>query len=175
MPLGAPKAWRRPRQMILNRKALFPLLILILSIFYLIEAIKLGHPVTEEGIRPSFVPLVLGTLSSIFSLVLTLKATVLAKRAGDDVTSASDGSEPEAERASVVPAVLTIVAISLYIALFSIIGYALSSLLFVFAITTIFSDPGKWLLKLASSAAIVTFGYIVFEQLFGVRLPTLWG
>lgn len=161
--------------MILNRNALFPLLILIGSIIYLIEAIKLGQPVTVEGIRPSFVPLVLGSLSSVFSLILVIKAMRLTKGTRNEVKAPSDASQSEAESSPVLPAVLTIIAISIYIVLFSMVGYFVSSFLFVFAVTTIFSERNRWLAKLATSAAVVAFGYIVFEQLFGVRLPALWG
>ncbi|HQU88327.1 MAG TPA: tripartite tricarboxylate transporter TctB family protein [Denitromonas sp.] len=153
-----------------KRQAIFPLFILICSIIYLIEAVRLGQPVTAEGIRPSFVPMVIGALSSIFSLILTLKAL-----GQNEVKPPSDEYAAEAAKPLVSPAVLTIIAISIYIALFQMIGYALSSLIFVFAITTIFSERNRWLHKLATSAAVVAFGYIVFEQLFGVRLPALWG
>lgn len=70
--------------MILKRQSLFPLFILVCSIIYLIEAIKLGRPITAEGIRPSFVPMVLGSLSSLFSLLLTIKASGLTKGAQTD-------------------------------------------------------------------------------------------
>lgn len=175
MPLGNPGAWRRLNQMIPNRKALFPLLILVFSIIYLIEAIKLGQPVTADSIRPSFVPIVLGVLSSIFSLVLTIKASGLTKGAQNEVGAPSGEGMTEAAKPRVSPAVQIIIAISIYIALFPLIGYVLSSFLFVFAVTTIFSERDRWLHKLVTSAAIVAFGYIVFEQLFGVRLPALWG
>ncbi|KAA3652292.1 MAG: tripartite tricarboxylate transporter TctB family protein [Proteobacteria bacterium] len=161
--------------MILKRQSLFPLFILVCSIIYLIEAIKLGRPITAEGIRPSFVPMVLGSLSSLFSLLLTIKASGLTKGAQTDANPPSGERATGAAKPLVSPAVLTIIAISIYIALFSVIGYALSSLLFVFAVTTIFSERNRWLHKLVTSAAIVAFGYIVFEQLFGVRLPALWG
>ena len=161
--------------MIPNRKAVFPLLILICSIIYLIEAIRLGQPVTAEGIRPSFVPMVLGSLSTIFSFILTIRAWGLAKGAPEEVKTAAAENASEAARPFVSPAVQTIIAISIYIALFPMLGFALSSMLFVFAITTIFSERDRWLRKLVTSAAIVAFGYIVFEQLFGVRLPALWG
>lgn len=161
--------------MILKRQSLFPLFILVCSIIYLIEAIKLGRPITAEGIRPSFVPMVLGSLSSLFSLLLTIKASGLTKGAQTDANPPSGERATDAAKPLVSPAVLTIIAISIYIALFSVIGYALSSLLFVFAVTTIFSERNRWLHKLVTSAAIVAFGYIVFEQLFGVRLPALWG
>lgn len=107
--------------MTLNKKAIFPLTILIFSIVYFIEAIKLGAPVTAEGIRPSFVPLVLGALSCLFSLILTIKAAVSksdtkAEVAADEANSAEHGQ-------SVWPAVVTIIAISIYIALLTTLGY----------------------------------------------------
>lgn len=161
--------------MTLNKKAIFPLLILVFSIIYLIEAIKLGHPITAEGVRPSFVPIVLGSLASIFSLIMSIQAFRMPRTVDSAAQAPAAGDESEESDSSITPAILTIVAISIYIALFQALGYLISSLIFVFAITTIFSDSGKWLSKLVTSAAIVAFGYIVFEQLFGVRLPTLWG
>lgn len=161
--------------MSLNKNSIFPFFILVVSVIYLVEAISMGAPVVSQSIRPSFVPQVLGVLSTLFSLILTIKAVrqplkpdAKAQAPGGDAEGAEDAS-------SIKPAVLTIIAISIYIALFTALGYALSSLVFVFAIIVIFSAPDKWLSKLATSAAIVAFGYIVFEQLFGVRLPTLWG
>lgn len=161
--------------MTLNKDSIFPFFILVVSVIYLVEAISMGAPVVDQSIRPSFVPQVLGVLSTLFSLILTIKA-VRQPLKPDAKAQAPSGDTEGAEDASPIkPAVLTIIAISIYIALFTTLGYVLSSMVFVFAIVVIFSAPDKWLSKLATSAAIVAFGYIVFEQLFGVRLPTLWG
>ena len=164
--------------MTLNKNSIFPFFILVVSVIYLVEAISMGAPVVDQSIRPSFVPQVLGVLSTLFSLILTIKAVrqpLKPDAKAQAPASDTEGAEGADDASSTKPAVLTIIAISIYIGLFTTLGYVLSSLVFVFAIVVIFSAPDKWLSKLATSAAIVAFGYIVFEQLFGVRLPTLWG
>lgn len=64
-------------------------------------------------------------------------------------------------------------ATALYVLAFTQLGYLASSLLYVFAIMIIFSNTEKWLSKLVIAALIVGLGYLLFEQLFGVRLPSL--
>ncbi len=161
--------------MTLSKKSIFPFFILVVSVIYLVEAISMGAPVVDQSIRPSFVPQVLGVLSTLFSLILTIKAVRQPLKTGAEAQTPGDDAEGTEDSSPIKPAVLTIIAISIYIGLFTTLGYVLSSMVFVFAIIVIFSAPDKWLSKLATSAAIVAFGYIVFEQLFGVRLPTLWG
>jgi putative tricarboxylic transport membrane protein len=161
--------------MTLNKKSIFPLFVLVVSVIYLIEAIRMGAPVVDAGIRPSFVPQVLGALSTLFSLILTIKSVREQAPPDTEAETSDNGAAALEDASSIKPAVLTIVAISIYIALFTTLGYVLSSMVFVFAIIVIFSAPDRWHSKLATSAAIVAFGYVVFEQLFGVRLPTLWG
>ena len=162
--------------MVLYKKAVFPILILIFSIGYFIEAITLGPPLAEGGIvGPSFIPLVLGVFSIFFSLILTTRALSAVKSAAKLPQKAVEHQPVEAPTQPSSLPVLTILAIAIYIVLFSLVGYVLSSLPFVFSIITIFSDKNKWILKCVLSAAIVAFGYLVFEQLFGVRLPTFRG
>ncbi len=68
-----------------------------------------------------------------------------------------------------------IAAIFVYIMAFRTVGYFISSGLFVFALIVIFSSVEKLVLKAVISAAIVAICYVMFQKLFGVRLPTLWG
>nr|WP_283647326.1 tripartite tricarboxylate transporter TctB family protein [Marinovum algicola] len=54
-------------------------------------------------------------------------------------------------------------------------GYFISSGIFVFVLVVLFSSFEKLLQKAVISVAIVVIAYVMFQQLFGVRLPTLWG
>ena len=152
---------------LLCKKLIFQLLILAVSIGYLITAINLGSPIAEGSIQPSFFPLILGSFSVLFSGVLFYNEFSAVKRSGLTETDSA------AENQFSVPVI--IVSILIYIIAFSTVGYFISSALFVFAIILVFSSKGKYAQKGAISIVIVTLGYIVFEQLFGVRLPALWG
>ncbi|UTW10654.1 tripartite tricarboxylate transporter TctB family protein [Marinobacterium rhizophilum] len=147
-------------------KILFHVFLLVLSIGYLLSAFSLGAPIVEAQLRPSFFPLLLGLLAVAFSAVLLMreiKAARASRQSGDQADATGD-------RLSY----MIIAATALYILLFSLIGYVLSSVLYVFAIMVIFSNREKWLQKMAISILIVGLGYLVFEQIFGVRLPALW-
>ncbi|SFG53335.1 tripartite tricarboxylate transporter TctB family protein [Neptunomonas qingdaonensis] len=152
---------------LLCKKLIFQLLILAVSIGYLITAINLGSPIVEGSIQPSFFPLILGSFAVLFSGVLFYNEFSAVKRSGLTETDSAG------EKQFSVP--IIIVSIFIYIIAFSTVGYFISSALFVFAIILVFSSKGKYAQKAAISIVIVTLGYIVFEQLFGVRLPALWG
>jgi putative tricarboxylic transport membrane protein len=147
-------------------KLLFNVFLLVVSSGYLLTAFSLGAPIVEAQLRPSFFPILLGLLAVTFSAVLLgreIKAGRASHESGDQAAAAGDRL-----------AYMIIVATALYILLFSLAGYVLSSVLYVFAIMVIFSNRDKWLQKMAISILIVGLGYLVFEQIFGVRLPALW-
>lgn len=145
---------------------LFYLLLLMVSIAYLLSAIPLGAPVVDAQLKPSFFPLIIGSLALTFSSILllrTLKERRAAKPASDDPAATPGDRRPY----------LVMLATALYVLAFTQLGYLASSLLYVFAIMIIFSNTEKWLSKLVIAALIVGLGYLLFEQLFGVRLPSL--
>ncbi|SEW07317.1 putative tricarboxylic transport membrane protein [Aliiroseovarius sediminilitoris] len=149
--------------MLLNRHLIFLYVTLAVSVGYLISALRLGAPTSESGLTPSFFPILLGATSITFSCILIVQKL---------------RSEPEEKRQS-EPANYThlwvVVAIFAYITAFKTVGYFISSGLFVFVLIVIFSSFEKFLVKAAISAAVVVVAYVTFQQLFGVRLPTLWG
>lgn len=145
---------------------LFYLLFLVASIAYLVSAVNLGAPVVDAQLKPSFFPLIIGTLAVTFSIILLQRA--LKERRDADCNS----SDPAATLGDRRP-YLVMAATALYVLAFTLAGYLISSLLYVFAIMIIFSNTEKWISKLVISALIVGFGYLIFEQLFGVRLPSL--
>lgn len=68
-----------------------------------------------------------------------------------------------------------VATIFVYIFAFLPVGYFLSSTVFVFVLITLFSSFEKLFQKALLSVAVVLAGYGMFQLLFGVRLPTLWG
>ncbi|MDO6455950.1 tripartite tricarboxylate transporter TctB family protein [Celeribacter halophilus] len=149
--------------MFLNRQNSFLFLILAVSVGYLVSAMSLGAPVAESGLTPSFFPILVGAAAILFSTILIVQ----------------NRRETSGKTASDAPRVYThlwvIAAIFVYIMAFRTVGYFISSGLFVFALIVIFSSVEKLVVKAVISAAIVAICYVMFQKLFGVRLPTLWG
>lgn len=149
--------------MLLNRQLLFLYVTLAVSVGYLITALSLGAPISEGRLTPSFFPIVVGASAIVFASILIIQAV---RSEPDEVRSSDPGNYTH---------VWVVAAIFVYIVAFKPVGYFISSGLFVFALIVIFSSFEKLLVKAAISAAIVVIAYVMFQQLFGVRLPTLWG
>ncbi len=149
--------------MLLNRNLVFLYVILAVSVGYFVTALNLGAPTLDGGLTPSFFPILVGGAAILFATILIVQKL----RSGAEADSAD---EPRT-----FTHVWVAVAIFGYILAFKPMGYFISSGLFVFALIVIFSSFEKLLVKAAISAAIVVIAYLMFQQLFGVRLPTLWG
>lgn len=149
--------------MFLNRQLLFLYFMLVVSVGYLVSALSLGDPLSESGLTPSFFPILVGMAAIIFSTILIVQKL----RATDSPT--------EAHEAGSYTHIWVSLAILAYIAAFRTLGYFLSSGLFVFALIVLFSSFEKLVLKALIASVIVGLAYVMFQQLFGVRLPTLWG
>ncbi|GAB3480179.1 tripartite tricarboxylate transporter TctB family protein [Marinomonas epiphytica] len=157
--------------MFLNKNLLFYYFLIALSFGYLITAIRLGAPVVDNRPEPSFFPIIVGALACIFSLILITRKFQSIKqemptesRLDKQVQESSENKAP----------LLIMGAIFLYIIAFSYIGYFISSYLFVLSVILIFSSMTKVIQKAMISLIIVFLGYLIFEQVFGVRLPALW-
>lgn len=146
-----------------NRYLTFLCVTLAVSVGYLFTAIGLGDPFSDRGLTPSFFPILIGVAAIIFVSVLIVEKL----------------REAPEEEAAAGPGIYTHIwvtfAIFIYIALFRTVGYFLSSWVFVLALILLFSAREKFAQKAVIAAAIVGLVYLMFQQLFGVRLPTIWG
>lgn len=149
--------------MLMNKQLLFLYVMLAVSVGYLVSALSLGAPIGDNGLTPSFFPIFVGSAAILFCCLLILQQF----RAGSQ--------EAISDAPSSYTHLWVVVAIFVYILAFRPLGYFLSSSLFVFALILLFSSFEKLLQKALISVAIVVIGYAMFQQLFGVRLPTLWG
>ncbi|MEO9655971.1 tripartite tricarboxylate transporter TctB family protein [Marinomonas sp.] len=155
--------------MLFNKNLVFYYFVLLFSMGYLVTAISLGNPIVESRLEPSFFPIVIGSFAVFFSLILLSRQ--FAKNKAEPKTSQTD--MPASEKAKFAPT-LIMLAIFVYILAFSYVGYFISSYLFVLSVILIFSSVEKFLQKAALSFIIALVGYLLFEQVFGVRLPALW-
>lgn len=147
------------------KKIIFQVLIFVVSVGYLVTAFNIGSPILDGGLQPSFFPLIIGSFAVLFSGILLFKEWVLVKNRAAD---SDDESSPYA-------APIIVFLICIYIVAFSTIGYFIPSVLFVFSMMLMFSSKEKVVQKAVISIVIAALGYLIFELLFGVRLPTLGG
>tara|TARA_R110001583_G_scaffold6499_9_gene32929 strand:- start:24482 stop:24964 length:483 start_codon:yes stop_codon:yes gene_type:complete len=160
--------------MLLNKNIIFYFLLFFLSVGYFVVAINLGAPFANNGLQPSSFPLLIGLFAMMFSSILLCREVKLMKSMDSSLEDDTQINSPLTVKDRFAPFAIML-SIFLYILLFSPLGYFLSSILFVFSIIIIFSSLEKALQKIVISTIIVAFGYLVFEQMFGVRLPALWG
>ncbi|WP_323752511.1 tripartite tricarboxylate transporter TctB family protein [Marinobacter sp.] len=149
----------------LYKKIIFQFLVFIVSVGYLVTAFNIGNPMLDGQLQASFFPLIIGSFAVLFSGILLFKEWALVKNKAADP---GDDSSP-------YTAPILVLLIFIYILAFSAIGYFIPSTLFVFSMILLFSEKKKIVQKAVISIVIVTLGYLVFELLFGVRLPTLRG
>ena len=161
--------------MLFKKNLVFFYLIFAFSIGYLVTAVNLGSPISNNRLEPSFFPLVLGSFAVFFSSILLLREISITKvEVSKGEETSTDLEKTETKMSKYAP-LFIMLSIFLYVFAFSYIGYFISSFLFVLSIITIFSKWEKMLIKSTISIIIVLIGYLIFEQIFGVRLPALWG
>ncbi|WP_235866713.1 tripartite tricarboxylate transporter TctB family protein [Primorskyibacter flagellatus] len=147
----------------MNRQLVFLYVTLAVSVGYLVSALRLGAPVVDGGLTPAFFPMLVGGTAILFAGVLIVQKLREARDA------------PPVETPRTFTHLWVVVAVFLYVVAFKPLGYFLSSGLFVFALIVLFSGREKLLVKAVISAVVTGVAYLMFQQLFGVRLPTLWG
>ena len=140
----------------------------IFSATYLSSALTLGPPIEDSQLTLSFFPLILGTLSVLVSLCLLFN-TIRSNRVE---TQQEVLPEPANSKGRYL-ALMAIAATAVFVLLFQTLGFFVTTIPYVFSIILIFSNREKLLQKLFFSILIVALGYLMFAEIFNVRLPTL--
>ncbi|MBY5924305.1 MULTISPECIES: tripartite tricarboxylate transporter TctB family protein [unclassified Halomonas] len=144
----------------------------LMSLGYLIVTLTMGPPLQNGKLTPSFFPLLIGALASVLCL-LQWRSAVHENLAA----TASDASQAtvQARAHRFSPELLLMLATLVYVLAFQGIGYLLSTLIYVLTVMMLFSGVDRWLSKVAVAMVITGVGYLLFQQIFNVRLPALWG
>lgn len=154
--------------------AIFHGLLALLALGYLLGSMRMGPPINNGQLTPSFFPFIVGILVSLLCIWQWAAEIVSCRKCAEPIV--------QEDQAVATPSVLwgvsevKLIAITaIYVLSFTLAGYWLSTLLYVFAVMLLFSGVNKWLSKGLMSLIITAAGYLVFSQLFNVRLPLLWG
>ncbi|WP_088744211.1 tripartite tricarboxylate transporter TctB family protein [Cobetia sp. QF-1] len=182
-----------PRHWLISGSTPLTLALTALSGLYLISALQLASPMENGRLSPSFFPLLIGLIACVLclaqlianyrasrqSLLHSPATTAEEHHAAPDSTDESEAGTAEKEIPATgvlswfTPALRLMTVTALYILAFSHLGYLLSSALYVYAIMLLFSGRQKWMSKALIACVIAGLGYVLFEQLFNVHLPTL--
>ncbi|GHC32649.1 tripartite tricarboxylate transporter TctB family protein [Aidingimonas halophila] len=161
----------------LGGKWVVPALMLTITTVYLIEAVKMTPPVKNGDITASFFPIV---LAMIMYLSIAIVLWQNRRNAREESTPTEDTEAGPTTSTQRYGALWVTVFTGLYISVFSVIGYTVSTFVYVLSLTFLFGnrEPGQgrsaWIVKIVAAAIITLFGYALFELIFQVRLPTLW-
>ncbi|SHL28879.1 tripartite tricarboxylate transporter TctB family protein [Halomonas cupida] len=148
----------------------FPAILVATSLGYLIYSLLLGAPISEGLPSPLFFPTVLGVAALLLSTTLLYRAILSFKDSSLETSKKEAATKETTKR----PALIVIATIA-YISIFSHAGYIISSLLYIFAIISIFSNLRRPLITALGSIIITTMGLVVFEHIFRIRLPGILG
>ncbi len=148
----------------LSGAVILPATLILVTLIYLIEAIRNVRPLEEGTAGPSFFPIVI----SVVMLAALLPLLWSGWRRTD--TSEAAESEPISFAAPVKVVILT----AGYIALFKPIGYFISTALYVLALLYVFRFKGRSpLINVFWAVVIAGLCFVLFSEIFQIRLPKL--
>lgn len=169
---------RRPT---LGGEFFVPAVLALITLVYLISAIQLGPPMKAGNMTASFFPIataILMLIALICAMVHALRGKARASAESSSVDTESHDEIPSGRQYAGLSlgAIGVIVLTAGYLLAFDLIGYFVATFVYVLLLCCLFGGGfrGKWLTKLVAAVAITLAGYLLFEVVFQVRLPTLW-
>ncbi|OLO04682.1 hypothetical protein BTW07_07730 [Salinicola socius] len=158
-----------------------PAALAIITLIYLISAIQLGPPMKAGNMTASFFPIataiiMLIALSCAMVHALRGKARASAESSPADAESHDEIASGRQYAGLSLGAIGVVVLTAGYLLAFDLIGYFVATFVYVLLLCCLFGGGfrDKWLTKLIAAVAITLAGYLLFEVVFQVRLPTLW-
>jgi putative tricarboxylic transport membrane protein len=124
-------------------------------------------PIVPVG--PGFYPLIVLAFMAATSAVLLVQDIVAQRRAAPAVADAPAG--PKRDYGLVLAAFL---AVAIYIAFLPLLGFRISTALFVAGLQAVLERPGtlrQWGIQIAVAIATAAVTYLVFERYLSVILP----
>jgi hypothetical protein len=125
-------------------------------------------PIVPVG--PGFYPLIVLAFMAGTSALLVVQDVLAQRRAGP---SSADATAPAAPRAYGL-VVAAFVAVAIYIALLPLLGFRISTALFVAGLQAVLERPTtlrQWAIQIAIAIATSAVAYLVFERYLSVILP----
>ena len=154
----------------MTRDGIAGLICLVLSIGMLVLTRGLPHS-SLVPIGPGFYPRIVLVVMAVLSVML-IAADLWRKRSNATPAPAAAAAEPEERNYLLVG--ITYAVFSGYVILLPLVGYRVSTFLFMAALQTVFEPPRsarRWVMVLVSAAATAAVTYVVFNDYLSVLLP----
>ena len=146
---------------------ILPATLIVVTVIYLIEAIRNVRPLEEGTAGPSFFPIV---ISVVMLIALSQLLWSGWRQTESTEGEKDDGEEPVSLAAPVKVVILT----AAYIALFKPVGYFISTALYVLALLYVFRFKGRHpLMNVFWAVVIAGLCFVLFSEIFQIRLPKL--
>jgi putative tricarboxylic transport membrane protein len=165
-PLGRVAIWVRHLSIIV----VFP----AFSLFYLWEATTVALPKRELLVSPRGFPTAIAIAMVVVSVLLAaLQVFQLVKRRLAERNGSTTNEPEDDDRERITcwrDAWVTFGALIAYVAVFSYLGFAVSTLIFLAGLSS-YLDPRHWIRNVIVSAIFAGAVYYLFTYLLGVQLP----
>lgn len=153
------------------------IILLAASVFYYYSTMDFPPPTKTENLGPAFFPTLLAVVLAILSLLLVI-AGLFPRGASrkDKDAAALEGAERLEEDAfgadaiSFQPLFAAVGLSFLYVGLISVLGYLVSTPLFLIALIRLLGYE-KWVNNVIASAGLTIALYLLFVVALGVHLP----
>ena len=146
----------------MNSTTLLAIILIIANSIYFIEGIRTAPLTKNNEIGITFFPF-------FVSLLLFITAGCLLYTGMREKTSTSFSLF------KINKPIAIIVTTLIYVVIFKKVGYFLSSILYVFSLLLLFDDQkdlkNKKLLNIIFAISIVLIIYLLYQKVFGIRLP----
>jgi putative tricarboxylic transport membrane protein len=136
----------------------------VFAVAYLVAANTIPKPSFENAVGPKAVPIAIGVALAATSFALAIRGFLKGKSPRD--AASGDDAPPQDLRKLGMVALLLLG----YILIFVPLGYAISTFLFMLAVTT-YLDREHWVRNLVYAVAFSVVVYSIFVYVFGVQLP----
>ncbi|WP_251977231.1 tripartite tricarboxylate transporter TctB family protein [Salinicola avicenniae] len=163
----------------------FPAGLAVITLIYLVDAFRLGPPMRDGNMTASFFP-----IATALIMLVALAFAMWHSLRGSFATSAPNDTADEAEAKTnsaspaladrrylgLSPGAIGVIGLTAgYLIAFDAIGYFFATALYVLLLCLLFGGIREKLpSKIIATAVITLAGYLLFEIVFQVRLPTLW-
>jgi putative tricarboxylic transport membrane protein len=145
----------------------------LFAAFYLEQALTIPLPNRELIVSPRGFPTFVGVLMVVVTIILSITEIrkVLKARKADRATVVEGTDDDDTERiTSWKDAWVTLLSLCVYVAVFSFLGFFISTTVFLIGLSTYFSRD-KWLRNIIVSVLFSLAVFLLFSNLLQVRLP----
>lgn len=134
---------------------------MVVSLIYFGESVRMAPPFVDGNVSMTFFPYIISIVTFLTALVLFFKG--LKEKRGVGIESKRAGKS-----------LAVVLMTCLFVAVFERIGFTISSVVYSCSLMFIFGGPKKRIVRNIFYAGIITLIiYVLFEKIFGVKLPTL--